>query len=557
MPRSATTFSAEPLAHFVDGYLGHLHETHPTAAAADGVHTHDDLLEDFTRSAIDEQVRDLGGWARRLEGISPSTLTDEEKLDRRMLAQSIRARLFGLEEVRPWQRSPQLYAQTLATSLAGQVLFAHAPVTDRARRIVSKLKQTPRLLEAARDNVTDPPGLFVRVGVESLEGVLAFIERDLPRALRQLDDMHLLGDLADASTTAIEALRGYIGHLQDTVAPRTRASFRLGAEAFAEKLRLDEGIDMPVARLLQIALRELEATKDEFERVAGKIREKPAEAWEHVKRRHPAAGELPGAVRGQLDELVTFIRRNRLVTIPEHEPLAVEPTPDFYRWTFASLWSPGAFEPKPLPAYYYITDVDPAWSAERQEEHLRDFNYATLWSVSIHEAFPGHFLHFEHLRQVESTVRKSTFFGPLSLVEGWAHYSEQLMFDQGFQRGDHEAKLGQLAEALVRLTRTVVGIRLHCYDLSVEQGVRLFREHAFLEEGSARREAERGTFDPSYVLYALGKQMMLKLRVDAETAAGDRFSLQAFHDTLLGRGTVPFWMLRELTLGPRNGTLLE
>ena len=369
--------------------------------------------------------------------------------------------------------------------------------------------------------------------------------------------MHLLGDLADASTTAIEALRGYIGHLQDTVAPRTRASFRLGAEPFAEKLRLDEGIDMPVARLLQIALRELEATKDEFERVAGKIREKPAEAWEHVKRRHPAAGELSGAVRGQLEELVTFIRRNRLVTIPDHEPLAVAPTPDFYRWTFASLWSPGAFEPKPLPAYYYITDVDPAWSTERQEEHLRDFNYATLWSVSIHEAFPGHFLHFEHLRQVESTVRKSTFFGPLSLVEGWAHYSEQLMFDQGFQRGDHEAKLGQLAEALVRLTRTVVGIRLHCDDLSVEQGVRLFREHAFLEEGSARREAERGTFDPSYVLYALGKQMMLKLRVDAETAAGDRFSLQAFHDTLLGRGTVPFWMLRELTLGPRNGTLLE
>ena len=438
MPRSATTFSAEPLGHFVDEYLAYLHETHPTAAAFDGVHIHDDLLEDFTRSAIDDHGRELGGWARRLEGISPATLTGEEKLDRRMLGQSIRARLFDLDEVRPWQRSPQLYAETLAGSLAGQVLFAHAPVTDRARRIVSKLKQTPRLLEAARQNVTDPPGLFVKVGIESLEGVLTLIERDLPRALRELDDMHLLGDLADASAAAGDALRDYISHLRDTVAPRSRASFRLGAEKFTEKLRLDEGLDISVERLLQIALRDLEATKEKFQQVAAKIRDNPAEAWDRVKTRHPAAGELAGVVQGQLEELVTFIRRNRLVTIPDHEPLVVASTPDFYRWTFASLWSAGAFEQKALPAYYYITDVDPAWPAARQEAHLRDFNYAALWSISIHEAFPGHFLHVEHVRQIESPLRKSTLFGPTSFIEGWAHYAEQLMFDEGFQRGDNE-----------------------------------------------------------------------------------------------------------------------
>lgn len=555
MKRSASQ-SAEPLSRLVDEYLAYLYETYPTTAAFDGVHLHDDLLEDFGRSAVDTQLRDLGGWARRLEGINPASLRTEEKLERRMLAANIRARLFSLEEERPWQRSPLHYAETLAVSLASQVLFAHTPVTDRARRVVSKLRQTPRLLEAARQNVTDPPGLFAKVGLESFEGVLTFVERDLPKAFRDLEDMHLLGDLADASTVAIDALRDYVGYLRDTVAPRTRASFRLGPERFADKLRLEEGIEVPVERLLQIAKKELEATQDQFNRVATKANGDPTEAWRQIKGRHPSADELLGVVGGQLDDLATFIRRKRIVTIPEHEAPIVAPTPEFYRWTFASMWSPGPFEPKGLPAYYYLTNVDPEWAADRQEQHLRDLNYATLWAISIHEVFPGHFLHFEHLRQVESPLRKSSLFAPTSFVEGWAHYCEQMMLDEGFERKNTEIKLGQLAEALIRLARTIVGIRLHTEDLSVEQGVRFFRDEAFLEESSARREAERGTFDPSYVLYALGKRMLLKLRADCEASEGDGFSLQRFHDRLLGQGSVPFWMHRELMLG-EAGSLLE
>ncbi len=220
------------------------------------------------------------------------------------------------------------------------------------------------------------------------------------------------------------------------------------------------------------------------------------------------------------------------------------------------MWSSGPFETKRIPAYYYITNVDPTWSDERQQQHLRDFSYAILWSISIHEVFPGHFLHFEHLRDVDSPLRKSHFFAPVSFIEGWAHYSEQMMLDEGFERGNAEVKLGQLAEALIRLARAVVGIRLHTEDLSVEQGVRFFRDEAYLEEGTARREAERGTFDPGYVLYALGKQMLLKLRADVESVQGDAFSLQSFHDRLLGQGALPFWMHRQLMLDD-SGSLLE
>jgi uncharacterized protein (DUF885 family) len=188
---------------------------------------------------------------------------------------------------------------------------------------------------------------------------------------------------------------------------------------------------------------------------------------------------------------------------------------------------------------------------------MRDFNIPTLWNVTIHEVYPGHFVHYQHLRQVESKVRKSTLFAPTSFVEGWAHYCEQMMIEAGFQRGDATVRLGQLAESLVRLARVVVGIRLHCEDLSVEQGMRFFRDEAFLEEANARREAERGTFDPGYVVYSIGKLMMLKLRQDYKERQSGKFSLRAFHDAVLGNGSAPFWAHRRLLLNDMSDAVLE
>lgn len=551
-------YSAEPLPHFVDEYLAWLHETHPTNATFDGLHLHDDLLEDLSRSAVDAQIRDLGGFARRLGAIDPARLTDTERLERPALDASIRARLFELEHVRTWERNPQLYGDLLSTSLAGQVLFDYAPIAERGRRVLSKLRQVPRLMQAAKDNIKDPPGIFVKVGLESLRGTLRFIEDDLPRALSGLDDLHLLGDLADASTEAARAIGAYAAYLENELAPRVRGSFRLGAERLQQKLRLDEGIALDHDRLLSIAMRELHATQDEFRRAAARLDAKdPMAAWTRAKNQHPEPGRLVATAQEQLDELRTFIQRQDLVSVPDSAQVQVAPTPRFYRWTFASMWTPGPFEMRPLRAYYYITDVDPSWPADRQEEHLRDYNLGALWAISIHEVYPGHFLHYQHLRQVSSTLRKSILFSSTAMVEGWAHYAEHMMVESGFRRQDPMVKLGQLAESLIRLCRLVVGLRLHAEDLSVEQGVRFFRDEAYLEDGSARREAERGTFDPSYVLYALGKLMVLKLREDCRAAEPDTFSQRRFHDTLLGNGTVPLWLHRNLMLGESNGAMLE
>jgi len=549
---------SEPFPHFVDDYLAYLHEVSPTQATLDGTHLHDDLLEDLSRSGVDGHVRALSGFGRRLRQIDPAGLPSIERIEHPIVGSNIEARMFEFEEVRTWERSPQLYADIIGTSLAGQALFAYASEADRARRIVSKLRQVPRLVQSARDNIKECPGIFVKTGLESWRGILKFIDHDLPRALSTLDDLHILGDLADTSSEASNAVRAYISHLETDLAPRAKASFRLGRDKFEKKLKLDEGITLSAERLLGIALRELHETQEEFRKVAGRLDSgDPAAAWRAAKQDHPAPGDAVPAAQAQVKELEEFLQRQGIVTLPAAEPVVVAPTPEFFRWTFASMWTPGPFETKPSRAYYYLTDADRSWSPDRQEEHMRDFNFPTLWTISIHEVYPGHFLHFQHLRQVDSKVRKSTLFAPASMVEGWAHYCEQMMIEAGFRRNDPAIKLGQLQEALVRLARFVVCIRLHCEDMSVEQGMRFFRDEAFLEEPSARREAERGTFDPTYLVYSVGKLMLLKLRRDFKEQEGGRFSLRTFHDTLLGKGCAPFFALRRLMLNDGFDAVLE
>jgi uncharacterized protein (DUF885 family) len=551
-------YPSEPLPHFVDDYLAYLYEVLPSQATLDGVHLHDDLLEDLSRSAIDAHVRALSGFGRRLHQIDRAQLPAVEQVEHQIVAANIEARMHELETLRSWERNPHIYADILGTSLASQAYFAYAAEPERARRVVSKLRQVPRLVQAARDNIKDAPGILVKVGLETWRGALKFIDSDLPRAFSTLDDLHILGDLADTSTEAAAAIAGYVEYMESDLAPRAKASFRLGRERFEQKLKLEEGLTLSADRLLSIALRELSEVQEEFRSVAGRLNGgDPIEAWRRAKDEHPAPGTLVAVGQGHIKELEEFIRRQAIVTVPDAEPVVVAPSPEFYRWAFASMWTPGPFESKPSRAYYYLTDVERGWPPERQKEHMRDFAIPVLWNISIHEVFPGHFVQHQHLRQVDSKVRKSTLFAPMSFVEGWAHYCEQMMIEAGFRRGEPAIKLGQLSESLVRLARCVVAIRLHCEDLSVEQGVRFFRDEAFLEEPTARREAERGTFDPTYCVYSVGKLMMLKLRRDYKEQLAGKFSLKTFHDTVLAQGSAPFWAHRRLLLNELQDASLE
>lgn len=550
--------ATEPLCHFIDDYLSFLHENSPTGATLDGIHQFDDHLEDLGRGAIEAQAQQLSAFARRLSSMNNESLTAVERIERPWVATHVQSRLHELEHVRTWERNPQHYADILAASLATQVLFDYAPADERARRVLSKLRQVPRLMQAARDNVKEPPGIFVKSSLDAMKGTLRFVEVDLPKAFMDVDDLGLLGDLADAQTEAIDALKSYIAHLDTELAPKARASFRLGAEKFARKIRLDDGVDVTVEKLLDIGLREMNRLQEEFRKAAGRVEPGDAvDVWKRVKERQFAPGGIVETATQQVLELAEFLRRRDLVTVPTGERVIVAPTPEFCRWTFASMWTPGPFETRPSKAYYYVTDADPAWAPERQQDHLRDLNEPRLWSVSIHEAYPGHFLHFQHLRHVESKARRSLMLASVATVEGWAHYAEQMMIEAGFGKSDPAIRLGQLAESLVRLARLVVAIRLHAEDMSVEQGVRFFRDEAFLEEGSARREAERGTFDPGYGAYAAGKLMLLKLRADYKAEQGEKFSLKTFHDTFMHNGVATIGVHRQLMLADARGAVIE
>jgi uncharacterized protein (DUF885 family) len=545
--------SAETLPHFAADYLAWRHEVQPTAATFDGVHVHDDLLEDFSRAAIDRQIRDLNGFARRLASMTMDTIPPVERADHAALMANAQGRLHELEVIRTWERDPQVYADTIATSLAAQAIFPYAPAAERARRLLSKLRQVAGVLDAARTNVREPAGIFIKTATETLRGVVSFLDRDLPRALREVDDLSLLADLDDAATLAKTSLERYARELEEEMAPKAKATFRIGKDKIEQKLKLEDGVTLDTDALLRIAERELAATRERFAAVASKVGKGPADqVWAKIKGTHVAPGGLVTRVREQCASLYTFLRDAGIVTVPDADALVIAPTPPFYRWTFASLWAPGPLEARPQRSYYYVTDVDAAWPQERQEEHLRDMNDAVLWAISMHEALPGHFLHYEHLRKVPSAWRKAMVLAPISVIEGWAHYAEHMVIEQGFAKKDPAIELGQLAETLIRLCRLVVGLRLHAEDLSVEQGVRFFREEAMLEEGSARREAERGAFDPGYVIYALGKLMLMKLRKDVETHQGAGFDLRRFHDEFLGLGLLPFGVLRQQMLGEAN-----
>ena len=543
--------AAEPFPHFVDDFLTYLYEAHPTSATMDGVHLHDDLLEDFRKPAIDTHLSALAGFARRLDAIPVDNLPDTERVEHAIVSSNIRSRVFEYEQVRSWERNPYTYAEVLASSLAAQTIFDYASEPDRARRVLSKLRQTPRLIEAARENIKEPPAMFVKVGVETLRGVMTFIDSDLPKAFSTIDDLHLLADLADASTEAVQSI-GVLRRLPRKRGPPARESF---VPARKREIRTEAARrrrDCPTGRTI---------ARDCRTRVACHTGRVPyarrTAQWRRPNRilAQSEAGIASGAWATALDRARTDrgaqdISRTQLRDLDAGGCNGRRPAhARFFPLVVCQHVDAWPLEPRASRAVYYLTDADPTWSDERKREHLRDFNIPTLWNISIHEVFPGHYLHYQHLRRVESKVRRSTLFMTTSYVEGWAHYCEQMMIEAGFGRRDHALKLGQLAEALVRLARFVVGIRLHTEDWSVEQGVRFFRDEAFLEDASARREAERGTFDPTYLVYTAGKLALLKLRRDWQEQHGGKPSLRAFHDALMAQGAAPFWALRQLMLG--------
>ena len=555
---SKNEMAAAKFPRFVSEYLQDLHSRHPALAAASGLHTWDGQLEDYSPTAIAAECAAIRAFQARLEKIPPLELRLSDTMDHQILASNMNARLLELEQIKSYERNPQVYNEPIATGLLQLAMFESAPAEVRLRQVIAKENLIPGLLDWARANIRKPHAVFLKVAIESFKGTQSFVQNDLPKAFVSVKDQKLQSEFRKSTKKAAESIGKYVKHLQ-SIKPDPSATFGIGKQNYEAKLKFEEGIDVPVDTLLKIAERELSKTQEEFRRTAGLIDSKrpPMAVWADVQRDHPKPGALVEEAQKQLDRLVRFIEEKKIVKLQPSDPPIVGPTPDFMRWSSASMWTPGPFERRALPARYLITDVDPKWTEKQKEEYLSSINYPQLWTTSIHEVYPGHFVQGTYLKQVGSVVRRVSALAPASFVEGWAHYTEQMMLEEGFGGNDPKLKLGQLADSLLRLCRFVVGIREHTLGMTVDQGTHFFMENGYMGETPARIEAERGTFDPTYLVYSVGKLAILKLREDYRREQKQDFSLDDFHNRLLSDGNAPLWVHRQMLLPGDKGKLIE
>ena len=539
----------------------------PTAGTLAGYHQYDAKLEDLSRKNIEAQIADLKAFEKRIEAIpgTPDALDLTTRGDRELVLANIRSNLLTLETIRPWEKNADNYSGTAANGAFTLMERKFASPDDRLRSLIAREKQLPSLFAEARKNLNNPPRIFTEIAIEQLPGIISFFEHDVPLAFTDAQDPQVKAEFAKSNAEVIAALKDYQDWLKTDLLPRSKGDFRIGADSYAKKLSYDEMVDIPLDRLLEIGWKNLRENQEHFNQLAKELEpaKTPREVLEELGANHPAPDQLIPAFRQTFDSLTSFIRSHHIVTIPSDVRPIVEETPPFMRaTTFASMDTPGPFEKHATEAYFNVTLPDPSMKPEEVEGFMHSFNVGTVISTAVHEAYPGHYIQFLWVPQAPSRVRK--LLGATTNAEGWAHYTEQMMLDEGYgQPGEgakdaREAKflrLGQLQDALLRNARFIVGIEMHTGKMSFEQAEDFFQKEGYQSKETAVVETKRGAGDPTYLYYTLGKLEILKLREDLKKKQGAAFSLQKFHDDFLRQGFPPIKIVREALLGDNSPAL--
>ena len=539
----------------------------PTNGTLVGYHQFDGLLEDYSRKNIDAEIAALKSFEKRIEAIQPDDAAADfvARSDREIVLSNIRSQLLTLETIRPWEKNADNYSSTCANGAFVLMERKFASPDERLRSLVAREKQMPALLDAARVNLKNPPRVYTEIAIEQLPDIVSFFEKDVPLAFADAQDAALKAEFAQTNAAVIAELKSYLGWLKTDLLARSNGDFRIGAEAFQKKLAYDEMVDLPLDKLLEIGWADLKKNQAHFNEIAKELEPaKDARAVvEELGENHPAPDHLLDAFRATFDGLVSFIRSHHIVTIPSDVRPIVEETPPFMRaTTFASMDTPGPFEKHATEAYFNVTLPDPSMKPEEVEGFMHSFNIGTVISTAVHEAYPGHYIQFLWLPQAPSKVRK--LLGANTDIEGWAHYTEQMMLDEGYgqsgvgAKDEREAKflrLGQLQDALLRNARFIVGIEMHTGKMSFDEAVAFFQKEGYQSKETAMVETKRGTSDPTYLYNTLGKLEIMKLREDVKKKQGAAFSLEKFHDDFLREGFPPIKIVREAMLGDDSPTL--
>ncbi|MEN9592088.1 MAG: hypothetical protein RJA21_547 [Gemmatimonadota bacterium] len=541
-------------APFVDRYLDGFARRHPSIAAGNGLHNHDDRLDDFSAPAIAAEIATLKTAAAELAAFSDSSLTPDERVDKRILAGVIDGWLLEQETLESWKRNPMTYASALSDGVHNLMTMENEAAPVRMRRIIAKLAGVPALLQAARTNIVNPPQIFAERGLGMMRGASTMLTTDLPVAFVTAKGTPLMDSLLSAATVAAKAIDAYTADFEKTVLPTANGEWKIGGDAVARRYRAEELIDVPLVDLAALGERELTSAQERFRNAARRLAPgvDPQTTWLTIRRHHPKRGEVVAAAQAVVDSLTRFIATKNLAVVPNGERVMVKPAQPF-SLGFASMHASPPLEKTPVQSYYYITDADSLDAPAQQEAWLERFNYASLAITSAHEAMPGHWLHSVHMRDTPGKIRRiwiglNPFPQPSSGQDGWAHYSEELVVEQGFMNSDPRYELAQLSDALTRICRLLSGIRLHTGEWTLAQAQACFEQQAYVAAPAAKREAERGTYDPTYGGYFLGKRGMLTLRRDVKAAQGDKFSLREFHERVMKNGIAPIWAHRQLLL---------
>jgi uncharacterized protein (DUF885 family) len=526
---------------FRDRFLERSFELDPTFAAYQGRHAFDGKLPDWSEAGLAAQIAFLKTSIAEADAFKG--LDDAQDFERDYLVSVARGNLFWLETADQPHANPAFYMDSLSPSL--YITRPYAAIDVRLRAYITYLDAVPQAAAQIRANLRTPLAEpFINYGKASFGGLGKYYLGDGKAAFASVAEPALQAELTRASAAAAEAMNGLAAWLESQSASATQ-DFALGAERFAQMLRDTEMVDIPLAELEAIGRADLARNQAALREACAQFAPRatlPA-CMTRVNAQKPRGGAVEGA-RAQLAGLRAFIADHDLVTIPGTEEAQVEEAPPFARQNFAYIDIPGPYETN-LPSVYYIAPPDPSWSPEVQ----RDFvpGDTELLFVSVHEVWPGHFLNFLHANRSESQFGR--LFVGYAFGEGWAHYTEEMMLEAGLGEGDQRVRIGQISNALRRDCRFLSAIGLHTQGWSVEQSRAMFVEQCYQDEGNARQQAARGTYDPAYLNYTMGKLLIRRLREDWTATHGGREGWKAFHDQFLSYGGPPIPLVRARMMG--------
>jgi hypothetical protein len=538
--------------------------TNPTTGTADGLHAYDSQLEDYSRAGVEANVKALQQWQATIAAVDPATLGERVRGDRELVLNNIRSTLLTLQTIRPWQKNPDIYSSGITNSAFTLMERKFAPPATRLRDLIAREKRMPAVLADARKNLDNPPLIYTQIALQQLPGLVHFFQNDVPLAFAEVTDPALKKQFAESNAAVIKSLQDYQGWLKTDVLPRSHGDFRIGAAAFRDKLKYDEMVTIPLDQLIAIDMANMKQNQQAFADVAKHLDpgKTPRQVLAELGSDYPAPDKILDTFRGTFDKLVGFIQQKHIITIPSQVRPIVEETPPFLRAvTFASMDTPGPYETSAKEAYFNVTLPEADWSPQRTKEFMAQFSYPVISAIATHEAYPGHYIQFLWMHKLDDRVRK--LLGATTNVEGWAHYCEQMMLDEGLAayvypndpRQQKLLRLGQLQDALLRNARFIVGIKLHTGQMTMPQAIDFFVTQGYQSRAVGEVETKRGTSDPTYLYYTLGKLQIMKLRTDLAAKEGKNFNLQQFHDSFMQQGFAPIAIVREAMLHDKSPTL--